>query len=68
MKVECGSVEELVSATEPETCRYELVLKTPAVCQEEDIDAAHSSVPSGADSEAGDMEELQVTAEGDTRE
>lgn len=44
--------------------RYEMVLITPAVCQEEDLDPALDE--GGVEKQQEDQEELVVTPEGDS--
>ena len=38
-KYECGKKEEIVSITEPSTCQYEAVIKSPCFCSEDLLDS-----------------------------
>lgn len=42
--LECGAVNEIVSVDEPNRCAYDMLFKTPAVCEESAADAVRAAV------------------------
>lgn len=45
-RFECGSHEEIVSLSEPSTCHYEAVMKSPCFCSEELLDTIKAKMVS----------------------
>ena len=37
----CGSANDLVQVSEPSRCEYRMEFKTPAACQDIDLEGAH---------------------------